>query len=133
MRHNDTSNSTVFYGSYNLKFRFCIQRRSGLVKNDDGRILGQNTGNLHSLPLAARKVLATLGDFVTVTPVTLHNILMELRIPRSHDDLKILYRIIPHFDIVCNCILKQNNILIHYRQRSGKNTSVNFFYRLSIK
>ena len=58
---------------------------------------------------------------------------MELRIARRHDYLKILYRIIPHFDIVCDCILKQNNILIDHRQRSGKNASVYFFYGLPIK
>ena len=73
------------------------------------------------------------GNFVTVATVTPHNVLMELRIPGRHDYLKILYRTIPHFDIVCNCILKQNDILIHHRQRSGKNTSVNFFYGLSVK
>ena len=63
-------------------------------------------GDFNTLPLTAGEVLSTFGDTVIVTAVTLHDILMQLRITGSHNHFKIFNRVVPHFNIIVDGIFK---------------------------
>ena len=58
---------------------------------------------------------------------------MDLGISGRHDHFKILYAVIPHADIGCNGVLKQNDFLIHDGHRACEDTSVDRGDRLSVK
>ena len=58
---------------------------------------------------------------------------MHLGVPGGEHHFKILDGIIPHLDVVGDGILKQDNVLIHHRQRAGHHASWNLLARLPVK
>lgn len=57
---------------------------------------------------------------------------MNLRVPRGHNDFKILNGLVPNTDVLRDTVLKQDNILIHYGKRSGEYHTWNFAPQLSV-
>ena len=58
---------------------------------------------------------------------------MQLGIPRRHDHLEVLDGVIPHFYVVCDGVLKENDILIHHGERASKHAAVDLRDRFSVK
>ena len=114
-----------------LTTSYSVLASSALVASssiDYRGILRQHARYLHALPLAARKVLAALGQLILIAALALHDILVQLRVARRHDHLKVLYGGIPHFYIVGDGILEKDYVLIHYGQRAGEHAAVYFVY-----
>ncbi len=83
-----------------------IQGAGGLVQNDDGGILGQDTGDLQSLALSAGQVLAVLRKFPLIAAGPQEDIVVDLGVPGRHDDLEIQDGGVPHADILRDGVLK---------------------------
>ena len=131
--NNDAGNSSVLDGLYDLIFGLGIKCTCCLVKDDDRGILCKHSRDFDSLTLTAREILTALGKLVVIAAVTLHNVLVELCVPRRHNHFKVLDGAIPHFDVVGNRVLEKNNILVNDRKRSCKHASVNLCHWLAVK
>ena len=131
--NNDAGNSSVLDGLDHLIFGLGIKCRGCFVKDDDRGILCKHSRNFDSLTLTAREILTALGKLVVIAAVTLHNVLVELRIARRHNHFKVLDRAIPHFDVVGNRVFEKNNILVNDRKRSCKHASVYLCHWLTVK
>ena len=123
--NHDAGYSSFADSLYHIIFRPGIERTRRLIQNDDGRILCQHPGDLQSLSLTAGEVFAVLCQLALISAGSGQYIIVDLGISRSQDHFEILDRIIPHPDVGVDGIFKQDDILIHDRYGTGKNTSVN--------
>ena len=132
VRYYDAGNSPVADRLDDFILCLGIQRGSSFVQNADRRILRKTVCNLQSLSLSAGEVLSSFKHPVSVTVVTLHDIIVNSGITGCKDHFEIFDGIIPHLDISGNRIGKQRNLLIDDRYRAGKYVPVNFRNRYSI-
>ena len=58
---------------------------------------------------------------------------MDLRVPRRKDDFEVLDGVIPHFDVVCDGVVKEDDVLIHHGDAAGENGAVDPGDGLAVK
>ena len=110
-----------------------IKGGGGFIKNDDSRILRKDAGNFNPLALTAGEVAAAFNQHMPVTVRPGDDILMDLRVFRRKNHFKIFDGVVPHLDVVCDGVLKEDDILVNDRKRSGEDAAVDFLLGLSVK
>ena len=133
MRDNDAGDAPALDRLDELVLRPGIQRGGGLVQDDNMRILGQYPGNLHPLALTAGQIVSALGDPSLIAAGSGHDVVVDLSVSCSQDDLEIFDGVIPHFDVVSDGVLKQDDVLIHHRYAAGEHRAVDFGNRFSVE
>ena len=130
---DDAGDAPVADGLDRLVLRPGIEGAGRLVQNDDRGILGQDPGDLQALALAAGQVLAVFRDPAVIAARPLHDIVVDLGVAGRQDDFKILDRVIPHADVVGDGVLKQDDVLVHDRDRARKDTPGNVSDGLAVE
>lgn len=126
VRHNDAGDSSVFHCFDKVVFGLGVKCARRFVQNDDRWVLRKNSCDLEPLTLTARKILASLGNAVIETTVASHDLLVQLRIPRRKDHLKVLNRVVPHFDVFGDRAFKKRDFLIDNGERTREHVTVYF-------
>ena len=130
---HDAGDAPFLDSTDQLIFCLGIEGACRFVHDDDRGILGENAGDLQSLSLAAGHIPASLDDLPFIAIRSLHDIVVDLGVSGSHDDLEIFDRIVPHPDIIGDRIFEEDDILVHDSKGAGEYTAVDLGDLLSVK
>src|SRR5690606_22515393 len=89
-----------------------VERRSGLVENQNRRIADHRSGDLEPLPLASREVAAALVDHCAVATVARFDHLGDGGIPTRLGDPPCRDRGVPHRDVLADRAAEQEDLLV---------------------
>ena len=107
-----------FQSLLHKSFALCVKGRSGLVQNQDWRILQDGTGYADALTLSARQSSATVANHRIVTIGRLHDKLMRIGYLGSLYHLFHSCILNTKCDVVIKGVVEQDSFLVHIPYKS---------------
>ena len=97
-----------------------VERRGGLVEDEDGRVLEDGSGNAYALPLAAREFAATVANVGVKSLLGCHDEVVGIGNARCL--LHLLARGVLHSkgDVVVERVVEENRLLVHVAHEGTK-------------
>lgn len=111
-RHGCTRLHQVIEGILHQPLTLGVKRRGSLIKDEDGRVLEDGTGNADTLALATRQSAATVTDIGVEAMLSLHDKLIRIGYLSRSDDILFRGVIFTEHDIVLDGIVEQDGLLI---------------------
>ena len=109
-----------------------VQRRGGLVQDQDRRIFQQGAGNCHPLLLAAGQFQAAFADLRVIAVRQLGDKAVERRAARRLLDLRLGRALAAIADIVADAVVEQDAVLRHDADRPAQAVLGDFGYVLAV-